>query len=140
MPGVFVKSQLSRMPGEERKFKRRRIVAFVPTCKREREVAALQTSAADVPAGGVVASGAGVAVGKGRGVAVGLEALVAVGEVIAVNDGEVEAGKGVAVGSEMLVPVEEGIGEAVAVNGGDVDEAGTTVGVARSGVEVAMAV
>jgi len=33
------------MPGEERKFKRRRIVASVPTCKRERDVAASHASA-----------------------------------------------------------------------------------------------
>jgi len=33
------------MPGEERKFKRRRIVAFPPTCNRERDSAASHTSA-----------------------------------------------------------------------------------------------
>jgi hypothetical protein len=35
------------MPAEERKFRRRSIVAFIPTCNREREIAALHTSASD---------------------------------------------------------------------------------------------
>ncbi|HSB00878.1 MAG TPA: hypothetical protein VLE49_09520, partial [Anaerolineales bacterium] len=125
VPGRFVRSQFSRIPGEERKFKRRRIVAFVPTCKREREVAISQTSAAEVPGLGVgVVSGAGVAIGEGTGVGLGSEVSVSVGETIAVDGGDVEEGRGVAVGADMFVPV----GGGVAVDGGDVDETGLTVG------------
>ena len=60
------------MPGDERKFKRRRIVAFMPTCKRERELGASHTSALEGMAGTGVAvnSLTGVTVGEGRGVAV----------------------------------------------------------------------
>ena len=104
------------MPGEERKFKRRRIVAFAPARKRERDRALSQVVVAGAPARGVVVtSTAGVSVGMGRGVAVGFGLSVTVGE---------------------------GSGEAVAVSGGDVGERGTTVGVAGivpvggSGIEV----
>lgn len=105
------------MPGEERKFKRRRIVAFAPARKRERDRTVSQAVVAGAPARGVVVtSTAGVSVGMGRGVAVG---------------------------SAMSVTVGEGSGEAVAVSGGDVGETGTTVGVAGgivpvggSGIEV----
>jgi hypothetical protein len=41
------------MPGEERKFKRRRIVALMPVCKRERDVAASQAETTGVSTGGV---------------------------------------------------------------------------------------
>jgi hypothetical protein len=131
VPGIFVSSQLSRIPGEERKFKRRRIVAFVPICKRERDVAASQTSVGGSPAMGVaVGPGDGVAVGEAIGVGLGSEASVAGG------------GGGVAVGSKILVSVDGGngvhvgsersivgvIGRAVAVSGSEVGEAGTTVG------------
>ena len=34
-----MRSKLFPIPGEERKFRRRRIVAFLPACKREREAA-----------------------------------------------------------------------------------------------------
>jgi hypothetical protein len=65
------------MPGEKRKFKRRRIVAFSPTCKRERELAASHTSSvAGIAAIGVaVNSLTGVTVGEGRGVRVVAEVL-----------------------------------------------------------------
>ena len=49
------------MPGEERKLSRRRIVAFPPTCNRERDIAASHTSMA----GGV--STVGVGDGSGTG-------------------------------------------------------------------------
>ena len=52
------------MPGEERKFKRRRMTAFVPAFRREREVAASQ--AEETGADGEVKTG--VAVAEGRGV------------------------------------------------------------------------
>ena len=60
------------MPGEERKFNRRSIVAFIPTCKREREPAASHTSILDGMAtlGVAVNSITGVRVKEGRGVAV----------------------------------------------------------------------
>jgi hypothetical protein len=74
---MLVRSQLSRMPGEERKFKRRRIVALLPTCKRERELAASHTSiVAGIAAIGVaVNSLTGVTVGEGRGARVVAEVL-----------------------------------------------------------------
>jgi hypothetical protein len=87
------------MPGEERKFRRRRMVALFPTCKREREVAALHTVT------GISASG--VAVASTVGVAVGEEMRVGLG-------------------SAMSVAVGEGLGDAV--GGGGVEEAGSTVG------------
>jgi hypothetical protein len=77
---------LSAIPGEERKFKRRTIVAFIPFCKREREEAASQAGATAPPATGVeVEDGVGVAVEAGRGVGVfvtvgeGIRVLVVVG-------------------------------------------------------------
>ena len=88
---------MSRIPGDERKFKRRRIVAFIPACRREREVAASQ---AVVPAMGVaVGSTRGVPVGEGRAVAPGSEAFVAVGDgsESAVTVSEVEVGEAGAV-------------------------------------------
>lgn len=54
VPGIFVRSQLSRIPGEERKFRRRRIVALIPVCRRERETAASQAVTAGVSSIGVV--------------------------------------------------------------------------------------
>ena len=83
------------MPGEERKFRRRRIVAFMPTCRREREVAASQAFVVDdVPGVGVgVDSTRGVSPGlkKGIGVAVAAFAAGAVG--VAVPSGVVDGGE-----------------------------------------------
>jgi hypothetical protein len=61
------------MPGEERKFKRSRIVTFIPFFSRERAEADSQTEAAGVAAIGVdVDDGACVAVDVGRGVVDGV--------------------------------------------------------------------
>ena len=69
------------MSGEERKFKRRRIVPLSSTCKRERELAASNTSiVAGIAAIGVaVNSLIGVTVREGRGVSVLAEVLVGAG-------------------------------------------------------------
>lgn len=82
VPGRFVRSQLFWIPGEERKFRRCRIVALVPVCKRERAVAASQAVLADgvsVPGVGA-ASITAVSVGVGSGVAVDATGSVAVGD------------------------------------------------------------
>jgi hypothetical protein len=69
------------MPAEERKFKRLRMVAFFPVCRRERAEAASHADATGVTAVGVeVEDVAAVADGDGRGVAVGSGRLVSVGE------------------------------------------------------------
>ena len=57
------------MPGEERKFKRRRIVAFPPNCKRDLGSA---TSHASLD-GGVSTTGVVVTVASTTGVAVGVD-------------------------------------------------------------------
>ncbi len=136
VPRIFVRIQLSLIPGEERKFKRRKIIAISPIFRCERARAALQATASDAAVPGVVVAwGAGVAVGRGRGVAVGSERLVSVGEgignAVAVEGGEVEVGRGVALGSEVFAPM----GEAVAVSGGEVGEAGPAVGLGRNATE-----
>jgi len=105
-----VRSQLSRIPGEERKFKRRRIVAFIPNCKREREPAASHTSI------GVGIAAMGVVVDSMSSVAVGSWISVGVNSIIGVT---VKEGRGVAIIAEVLVGaifvcVEEDIGIAVA--------------------------
>ena len=99
------------MPGEVRKFRRRRIVAFIPVCNCEREIAALHTSVSD----GIstidvsVDSITGVPVGKGEGVNVGAGVFVPVGDgiktAVAVSPPE---------GAD--VPVGDGIGRKVAVS------------------------
>ena len=70
------------MPGEERKFKRLMIVAFIPGCSRERDAAASQAVALDeaISVGMGVDLITGVAVGMGRSVAVGALGFVLVGE------------------------------------------------------------
>jgi len=69
------------MPGEDRKFKRRRMMAFVPFCNREREEADSHADATAVPGIGVeVEDGAGVAVEDRGGVAVGAALSVTIGE------------------------------------------------------------
>ena len=89
MPGRFVKSQLFRMPGDERKFRRRRIVASLPMCKRAREVAVSQTSASDgAPGTGVaVVSRAGDIVGERRGARVSVGKMVGGGVFVIVVEG-----------------------------------------------------
>lgn len=57
------------MPGDERKFKRRRIVASIPPCNRERVSAASQVSAS----GGVSTTGVVVTVASITGVSVGVD-------------------------------------------------------------------
>ena len=122
VPGIFVRSQLSWIPGEERKFRRRRIVAVLPACSRECELAASQ--AVKVVAVSVSSTGAGVgsisgvAVGEARGVALNGSEFVAVG------DGEDSVGSG------SMVSVGDGRGIAVDVREGDVDVAGTATGFA----------
>ena len=116
MPGGFVSSQLSRMPGEERKFKRRRMTAFVPTFRREREAAASQ--AVGTGADGEVKTG--VAVGEGRGVGAGAIRFVSLGEDTEVTVSVeilviVAAGKGVRGDITRLVIVKVWIGEASGV-------------------------
>ena len=93
------------MPGEERKFKRRRIVAVIPVCKREREAAVSQAVVAKLPVvEETVVSTTGVPTGAGR-----------------------------RVGPEALVTVGDGVGSWVTVNGRGVGEAGTVSLPAGSG-------
>lgn len=109
-----MRSQLSRIPGEERKFKRRRIVAFVPVRKRERELAAsqaLSTTGGPITEVGV-ASIAGVAAGDGMGAGEGVSVLMAIGEAsgVAVSGSSI-VGVGEArgsVGTDSTVPVSVG--------------------------------
>jgi hypothetical protein len=107
----LVSSQLSRMPGEERKFRRRRIVAFVPACKRERDVAASHAEVSGISAAGVI-------VGP-------------------VAEGPVGVGSGVEAGWDRLVSVGDGVGDGVAVRARGVGEGGTAVGFAVSRCSVA---
>jgi len=125
VPGIFVRSQLLRIPADERKFNRRRIVAFLPVCTRERAVAASQTSATEgTPAIGVpVDSITGESVGEGRGAGVSEGATVGGGVFVPIADGiefaasvsvmdsKVTCGEDVAEavpGMEDIVPVEAG--------------------------------
>jgi hypothetical protein len=106
------------MPGEERKFKRLTIVAFIPSCRREREEADSHAEATGVSAAGVC-----VPVEVGAAVAVGSVGVVAIGE-----------GRGVAVGSESLCVatafvIADDAGGAVTAGGAkDVLDAGTVIG------------
>jgi len=120
VPGTLVRSQLSWIPGEERKFKRRRIVAVIPGFKRERDAATSQAlrmagvpslvAGVDSIAGVPIRSGTGesvsefasVAVGEGRGLAVTVSGLAAVGDDLA----SVATGSGVWVGNEGGVRVD----------------------------------
>lgn len=122
---------MSRIPGEERKFKRRRIVAFIPFCRRERTEADSQAEATgtavvgvevEVVAGVATAEGRGVAVGGGRGVLVVSITIVSVGEG---PDGTV--GVDVLIGEEATVRVDS--------NNAGVNETGTVVGLAGASVE-----
>jgi hypothetical protein len=111
------------------------MVAFPPTCNREREIAASHTSASD----GISTIGVSVdwttGVGKGRGVNVGVGMCVPVGDgmrtAVAVNppetnvpvgDGIDVIGRKVAVSPfEVEVPVGAGITSAVGVDPLDAD-------------------
>lgn len=98
------------MPGEERKFKRRRMVAFLPACKRERASAAAHASALD----GVSVTGTVVFVGEGIKVGVVVCWLG-----VEVSDG---GGKEVAViGTDDGVAVDDAGGNAVGVSGNGED-------------------
>lgn len=122
------------MPGDERKFKRRSIVAFIPTCNRERDIAVSHTSALEgVPV-------IGVAVASIAGVPVDVGANVGGGRAVAVGEGS-ENGVGVTVPDGVSVAVGDGGGRDVAVNTLDVlvdDGGGSSVGGAL--VEVSFAV
>lgn len=140
------------MPAEERKFRRRSIVAFLPTCNREREIAAshISTSVSDgISTIGVRVDGTtGVSVGKGRGVKVGVGKFVPVGDgirtTVAVCRLEVAVPVGDAIGSavavspiEVEVSVDDGITSAVDVNA---PEAEVCVGDGNGGAEGAVIV
>ena len=103
------------MPGEERKFRRRSIVAFIPTCNREREVAALHTSVLD----GISAVDVGNGSGIGDTVVVGIDVEGSASVGVTVGDGMKTA---VAVKSLAVdVPVGDVIGSAVDVDSLDAD-------------------
>ena len=98
------------MPGEERKFRRRSIVAFIPTCNREREVAASHTSVSD----GVCTVGVGNGSGIGDSVAVGIDVEGSAGV-------DVLVGEGITTKVAVDVSVGDDIGSAVIVTVLDVD-------------------
>lgn len=111
------------MPGEERKFKRCRIVAFVPGFNCEREAAASQAEVTGAAGAGVdVEAESAVAVGDGRGVEVGAITFVSVAE-----------GEGVRGDATIFVMVNVWVGEASSVFAGS----GSFVAV---GVELAIVV
>jgi hypothetical protein len=122
------------MPGEERKFKRRRMVAFTPVCRRERDAADSHTVIAGASAIGVeVGSAIGVSVGDGRGVSVGGAMVVSGGEergvsVRAAVFVAANVGRGVAVGSGAFVVVGDEIEGEVTVSEIAVGETETVVG------------
>ena len=105
------------MPGDERKFKRRRMVAFIPTCNCDREIAS-QTSASDgISTIGVGnGSGTGDSVGGGSGEGVGGCVAVAVGDGngsgVAVDGMDVALGVGMTGGALVLV-AEVSVGDGI---------------------------
>ena len=140
------------MPDEERKFKRRSIVAFIPTCKRDREPAASHASiVAGIPATGVAVRNSllGVIVGEGRSVAVKAEVLVGGGIFVCVEedigiavagvvmDGKVSCGD--EVGFKAVVDISEaeavraiaGVGDIALVGRIDVEVGATDKGIAE---------
>ena len=76
VPGTLVRIQLLAIPGDERKFNRRIIVASLPTCNCERAVASSHALALGS------ACAVAVIVGPGSGVLVAVETdvLVALGD------------------------------------------------------------
>ena len=114
---MLVRIQLFRMPGDERKFNRRRMVARIPTCKRARENAA-QTSVSD----GISIIGVGnVSTTGGK-----------VGEGVAMSDGGDGVGDDAGVAGVLFD--EDAVGDSV--GGGGVDEAGVLFGDAAVGDSV----
>src|SRR5262245_3859910 len=108
---MFVRIQLLRMPGEERKFNRRRIVARIPTCRRARENAA-QTSGSDgistIGVGNVSATGGRV--GEAVTVGVKVSGACAVSEAVRVSVVGTLAGEGVSVGAAEVAVSDAGVG------------------------------
>ena len=108
VPGMLVRIQLFLIPGEERKFNRRRIVARIPTSNRAREKAA-HTSVFEgisiIGVGNVSATGGKV----GEGVAILLEGD-GVGVDVSVSIAEITVGDGDSVGGG-------GVDDAVAMTG-----------------------
>lgn len=139
VPGLFVRSQLFAIPGEERKFKRRRMVAFNPTCRRERESASSHALVLDG------ASAVGVVVDSiGAGI-VDVMSGVNVGDAVTAGD---IAGVMTAIAVDVTSGVD--VGDIVAATAGDAVECDvcvavgektrTTVGVICGGVIVAVTV
>jgi hypothetical protein len=106
-----MRTQLLRIPGEERKFRRRRIAAFMPICSRERERAASQAVS---PEGD---SAVGVEVEVARGVAVGVSGFVAGDVMVGVGGEAVETGSVVVSGESKGMTVERGFDPVVAEGG-----------------------
>jgi hypothetical protein len=141
VPEIFVRSQLFPIPGEERKFRRRRIVAFVPDCRRERDLAASHAAIAD----GLSSPAVGVDVASITGGAIGVSGFVEVGgggdsvgvdSIVPVGDGS-EVGVDSVAGLTVWVAEERGVTvvpEALAVEGESID---LTAGVSVMDMEVA---
>ena len=118
------------MPGEERKFKRRRIIAFIPTCKRDRALDTSHTSiAVGIAAMGVVIDSlTSVAVESRRGVGVSEDTIVGGGVFVPVAD-DIKFAASVGV-MNVKVACGDDIAEAVVV-------VECTVSVGESGANVA---
>lgn len=120
---MFVRIQLFMMPGEERKFSRRRMVACIPICRRAREIAAQATGSDGISTIGVGrVSVTGGMTGDDVGVRVGV--LVSVGDIV---------------GDGVPVPVTDagtGVSDGISVEAGEVEETVTITGVGGSGVNV----
>ena len=95
VPGEFVHNKFFMIPGDERKFKRCRMTAFMPTFSCERE------AAGQVSPGGLLTTG--VTVGVRVGVSVPTAVGVSVAEIVA--DG-VNVGVG---GTDVAVGVADGV-------------------------------
>jgi len=139
------------MPGDERKFKRRRIIASIPTCKRDRELAASHTFIGiGITVTGVAVRNSllGVIVGEARSVGVMAEVLLgggifdSVGEDIGITvagvvmDGKVSCGD--EVGFKAVVDISEaeavgaiaGVGDIALAGRSDVEVGATDKGIA----------
>ena len=73
---MFVNIQLSIIPGDERKFNRRRMTAFIPTCSCGGKSAHRSDSEGTSTMGVGDVSGTGVSVGSGTLVCSGVGVLV----------------------------------------------------------------
>src|SRR5215510_3964729 len=109
VPGMLVNSQLYLMPGEERKFSWRWMIACMPTCNCEWAITSQAAGSAGISTIGVGnVSGTGVSTSDGEGVG------VRVGTGVSVGDGrDVE----VRVGSEVSVGKDVAVNSGVAVSG-----------------------